>query len=151
MHLQPIVAGQMLGRQRGPKVFVPDLHPLQHRRSSLPDRPDSIPGRSCHAATLSLRPRHTAPTAAWSADNSTPTTRWLPPAAGCPLSPAPSPLPGSTPCCSISLSPIALPPCRGHSTWGHFYCGFMGILSMWFNMKAGELEVSQRDRTWQQT
>jgi hypothetical protein len=99
-----------------------------------PCRPGSIAARSCHAAASSLLRPDTAPRSAWLADNSAPATRRLLPAADCPAFTRPI---TSTRLSSFLLNPV-LPhrrcaSCRRHSKWGHFYCGFMGTLLMWFN------------------
>src|SRR5260370_7455064 len=35
MYFQPVIAAQVLGRQRRPEILIAHLHPFQHRRAKL--------------------------------------------------------------------------------------------------------------------
>src|SRR5437867_13424762 len=110
MKNEPVVAGQVLGRERRAEIAVALLHPPQYRIAKCRRTHDWSAVRSSCAVTLWLLRRETAPRSASSADSSAPATLPLPPAASCPPSPAPSLPPGSALACSIRFSPISVPP-----------------------------------------
>src|SRR5438093_5566202 len=105
VHLDPLLAGQVLSRQRRSEIFIAAPHLFQPGET-LPRKHGSSAGRSCHAAELSPRPCGTAPRSAWLADSSAPATPRLLAAVSCPPSLAPSPRPDSVPYCSTRIAPI---------------------------------------------
>src|SRR5438876_12241793 len=107
VHLDPLLAGQVLSRQRRSEIFIAAPHLFQHRPAkSFPVSTVRVPTAVAMLQSFRPRPCGTAPRSAWLADSSAPATPRLLAAVSCPPSLAPSPRPDSVPCCSTRIAPI---------------------------------------------